>query len=278
MSDYQHEEVSETGSLPARFLLAESEYLTFPAHWHEYVEVLYMLKGELTAVIQAENYDLTCGDLLVINTGEPHMTVTRESTTYILLQISPAQLQRLLPVGTAVYFQTLITPGGQPAYTKMRGCLLKMLEEIQAKEDGYQLLFTAKLYEFLYELYRNYTIPVPGHTKGHADRDLQRITKIMSWVRQNYQNPLTLDDAAGCLALSREYFCRMFKHYTGQTFLEYLNSVRTMHLYEHLKTSDEKLTVLMEQCGLTNYKVFMRTFKAMYGDTPQHIRARFREF
>ena len=28
----------------------------------------------------------------------------------------------------------------------------------------------------------------------------------------------------------------------------------------------------MEKNGITNYKVFMRTFKRLYGDTPQRVR------
>ncbi|MCQ4833424.1 helix-turn-helix domain-containing protein, partial [Hungatella sp. SL.1.14] len=66
--------------------------------------------------------------------------------------------------------------------------------------------------------------------------------------------------------------CRLFKKYTGQTFLAYVNSVRTMNFYEDLLKSDESITQLMVQNGLTNYKVFMRIFKEMYGTTPQKIR------
>ena len=78
----------------------------------------------------------------------------------------------------------------------------------------------------------------------------------MKWIRTNYREPLTLDQASGSLAVSREYFCRLFKKYTGQTFLEYLNDVRTMQLAKELIQSDDTITVLMEKHGLTNYKVF----------------------
>ena len=69
-----------------------------------------------------------------------------------------------------------------------------------------------------------------------------------------------------------EYFCRLFKKYTGQTFLEYLNDVRTMQLAKELIQSDDTITVLMEKHGLTNYKVFLRTFHKLYGMSPQKYR------
>lgn len=51
-----------------------------------------------------------------------------------------------------------------------------------------------------------------------------------------------------------------------------------MHLYEDLKNTDDSITVLMEKNGIRNYKVFMRTFKKLYGDTPQKIRSEIREY
>ena len=35
----------------------------------------------------------------------------------------------------------------------------------------------------------------------------------------------------------------------------------------------ETITVLMEKNGLSNYKIFMRTFKKLYGSTPQKMRS-----
>jgi transcriptional regulator GlxA family with amidase domain len=148
---------------------------------------------------------------------------------------------------------------------------MEMLDGYTRKEDGYPLLFLSRLYELLYVLYRDYTSQAlrPGGAMG---RDIKRMTQVMDWVHENYQKQVSLGEAADRAGLSREYFCRMFKRYTGQTFLEYLTAERAMHLYDSLKTSDASLTLLMEQNGITNYKVFMRAFKKLYGSTPQKIR------
>ena len=107
---------------------------------------------------------------------------------------------------------------------------------------------------------------------SQPDRDRLRITRVMQWIREHYQENLTLDTAASLLAVSREYFCRLFKKYTGQTFLEYLNDVRTIHLAKDLSACDDTITSLMEKHGLTNYKVFLRTFRKLYGTSPQKFR------
>ena len=276
---YYYEKISENNVLPAKFMLSQCTDLTIPAHWHDYLEVLYMMEGELTAVVQAGSYLLTPGNLMIINSKELHMTRANGSVCYILLQISAEHLHNFLPSGTELHFQTMIAPADNgEVFSGLRQSLEHMLDAYTRQDNGYQFFFAAKLYEFLYHLYRNFCTLSPSAPETGVNRDLERVTQVMDWVRNHFQKPLTLDDAAASLAVSREYFCRLFKRYTGQTFLEYLNSVRTMHLYEDLKNTDDSITVLMEKNGISNYKVFMRTFKKLYGDTPQKIRSEIREY
>ena len=201
------------------------------------------------------------------------MTQTAGLTTYVLLQISAEQMRRFFPNFEALHFQTLITKVIQsPDQKEMFFHLDAMVSEYEKQTDGYQLLVTAHLYEFLYYLYRSCSHWNESGSDDDSRRDMKRIAGIMDYVRRNFRRPLTLNDAAASQGLSREYFCRLFKKYTGQTFLAYVNSVRTMNFYEELLRSDESITQLMVQNGLTNYKVFMRVFKEMYGTTPQKIR------
>lgn len=264
-----YETIHETDLLHVRFELQDAPAFVFPAHWHEYVEILYLIRGQFSAIVQATEYQLNEGDLIIINSGDLHMT--RSNTcTYLLLQISASQMRQYLPNFDTMRFDTIIPCSEQPA--PLRALLSEMNEIRQNPSDSYQLLFTSRLYEFLYHLCRSYSHQIPSASLTGSQRDLQRVTHVMNWVKVHYPEPLSLETAADSLALSKEYFCRLFKKYTGQTFLEYLNDVRTMHLYEDLQNSDETITVLMEKNGLSNYKIFMRTFKKLYGSTPQKMR------
>lgn len=279
-----HEVVEEFDRLPVFFSTpghcssASHRYycdgLTVPIHWHEYVEVLYMLEdGHMTAVVQADTYDLEPGDLLVINSGELHMTrVSRPHTPYLLLQVSAKRLREFFPQLELLYFTTCIHRTEVENTPHFLESLLAMSTLFEERSDGYELLFTARFYDFLYALYKYHSCWTVSRSNDTTGRDLKRITDIVEWTRENFRQPLTLDDAADCLGISREYFCRIFKKYTGQTYLEYLCSTRTMHLYDDLKTSDLSIPLLMEQNGLTNYKTFIRTFKDLYGTTPQKVR------
>ena len=82
-----YETIHETDLLHVRFELQDAPAFVFPAHWHEYVEILYLIRGQFSAIVQATEYRLNEGDLIIINSGDLHMT--RSNTcTYLLLQIS----------------------------------------------------------------------------------------------------------------------------------------------------------------------------------------------
>lgn len=273
MTAYTYEMIKENEYLPAFFRTVDTTSMTVPAHWHNYLEIVYLISGKMTAIIQAETYELVPGDLLIINSEDIHMTQTHgEETTYHLLQISAAQLRYFFPNFHLLRFETVIShlQKSETSSLSVHEDYFHMIHSIfQKKEDGYPLLFTAKLHEFLYYLYRNHSSWL---MEKENDKNFAQIHKTIEWIHNHYQEPLTLANAASYLGFTREYFCRFFKKYTGQTFLEYVGNIRAMKFYEDLKESDKSITYLMEKHGITNYKVFLQTFKKLYGNTPQKIR------
>lgn len=56
------------------------------------------------------------------------------------------------------------------------------------------------------------------------------------------------------------------------TFLEYLNSIRMENLFMDLMDTDLSIQQLLSIHGFTNYKLFMKMFRARYGTTPNELR------
>jgi len=136
-----YETIHETDLLHVRFELQDAPAFVFPAHWHEYVEILYLIRGQFSAIVQATEYQLNEGDLIIINSGDLHMT--RSNTcTYLLLQISASQMRQYLPNFDTMRFDTIIPCSEQPA--PLRALLSEMNEIRQNPSDSYQLLFTSR--------------------------------------------------------------------------------------------------------------------------------------
>lgn len=249
--------------------------VTVPSHWHEYVEFLWLLEGHMTAVVQADAYELEPGDLLVINSGELHMTKLGGGAAqcpYLLIQLSSQRLADYFPGKDGLRFSTLVRREEMEECPALYSSLRAMQQLFEGNEDGYQLLFRARFCEFLHALYKNYSTTALRRGETSTTRDLNRVMDTVAWVQEHFREPLRLEDAAEHLNISKEYFCRIFKKYTGQTFLDYLCMIRTARFYEQLRSSDLSIPDLMEQNGLTNYKTFLRTFRSLYGTTPQKVR------
>ncbi|MDE6202892.1 MAG: AraC family transcriptional regulator [Lachnospiraceae bacterium] len=274
MDNYSHEIINDDTRLQLFFLPVTVDSSYSPLHWHGHLEIVLMRKGYMTAYVNEQKYTLKKDDMLVVNPKELHSTKTWGSAGYLLLQIPYDYLSRVLNHVSLIQFQEFFPSITMNATQhRLLDCLLELSDTYEKKEDGYLLHFSSVVYEFLYILYRNHSHRISRQAREKANYNFERIEEVLHYVKSNYKKDISLNEAAGLLNVSPEYFCRLFKKHTGQTFLEYLNAVRLLHFYQDLLDTDYSINDLMTRNGITNYKVFMRTFKDTYGITPGRMRA-----
>ena len=273
MEKYSHEIINDDTRLQLNFMLTKSDNYYSPLHWHGHLEIIYIQKGKMAAYINDRKYMLKENDMLVVGSKELHSTRTWGETDYLLLQIPTEYLSRVLNQVPLLQFQEYF-----PSITRndsqsgLCHCLLALAETYLNKEDGYLLHFSSVVYEFLYLLYKNHSHRISPQAKERENHNFERMEVIIAYVKANYKEDISLNDAAKLINVSPEHFCRLFKKHTGQTFSEYVNAVRLLHFYQDLVQTDYSITDLMEQNGIHNYKVFMRLFKETYHMTPGRLR------
>lgn len=91
----------------------------------------------------------------------------------------------------------------------------------------------------LFSLYRRNRSEEDAETAHGTLRDLERMKLCMEFVREHYGERISLADAAGLLSITPEHFCRLFRKYTGQTFLAYVNQIRMEHFHTDLLETDK---------------------------------------
>ena len=275
MNQYSHEIINDDTHLQLHVALFTNSLYYSPPHWHGHLEILFIQKGYMTAYINEQKYTLQENDILVVNPNELHATRTYGEADYLLLQIPRSYFSRFLPHASSLrfqeYFPSII---GNTSLRKMRNGLRELCCTYQNAQDGYLLHFSSVLYEFLYELYRNYSEVLSPKALEKENRNFARMEEILQYLRSNYRSNLSLKEVAGMFHMSPEYFCRIFKKHTGQTFLQYINAIRMMYFYQDLLRTDYSITELMERHGISNYKVFLREFKSSYGCSPSGLRKR----
>lgn len=272
--NFSHETIFDDDLIQLYFCYINTSDELLPAHWHEHLELLFILEGTMTAYVNDSSYCLQKGDALLVNPRDIHYTHSHHDCQYCLLQIPPAHLARLSHEWEGLRFTEYLPHSPQKESLNFR--LTEIFHEMyrlhEETSEGNHLLFLTQLYRLLYLLYTEASRTVSPRILNRSRRDLERVEQSMEYVKDHYRENLTLSQAAQQLSVTPEHFCRLFKKYTGHTFFTYVNQIRLMHFYQELLTSDESITFLMDRHGITNYKVFLKTFKEAYGTTPQRLR------
>jgi two-component system, response regulator YesN len=88
------------------------------------------------------------------------------------------------------------------------------------------------------------------------------------YVKENYQERITLEDISNRLFLHQAYFSAIFKKATGQNFIDYVNHVRVEKAMQLLRNTDYKIKIISDMVGFQSHSYFNKVFKNETGVTP----------
>lgn len=94
------------------------------------------------------------------------------------------------------------------------------------------------------------------------------IQRAIVYMREHYQQNLSLNEMSKVMNISSSYFSYLFKKETGKNYIEFLNEIRLEKVLEELRTSDHKIAVIAENNGFHNLEYFSRFFKKRMNISP----------
>lgn len=98
------------------------------------------------------------------------------------------------------------------------------------------------------------------------------IREIQLFIRQHYNENITLNYLAEHFYLHSNYLSKLFKDKTGKNFIEYLTEVRMEQAKKLLQSTDYKIIEICAMTGYDNPRYFSRLFKNYTGITPREFR------
>jgi AraC-like DNA-binding protein len=98
------------------------------------------------------------------------------------------------------------------------------------------------------------------------------IRQARSYLAGHYAERVTLDDLALRYSVSKFYFQKLFRRYTGYSPNEYLQTVRLNKAKEYLRTTDNAIAQIGCDVGIQNTSHFINLFKQHEGITPSSYR------
>ena len=76
--------------------------------------------------------------------------------------------------------------------------------------------------------------------------------EMITYIRQNYMNPISLADLSNQFHLSEKYLSRYFKEHFQLPFTQYLRHLRLTNAKTLLVSTDLPITQIALQCGFFN--------------------------
>ena len=74
------------------------------------------------------------------------------------------------------------------------------------------------------------------------------------------------------ICFSPNYFCNIFKEYTGKSVSAYLTDLRIQHAKQLLTATNKSINLIAEEVGYESSSYFIKVFKDLTGVTPNHFR------
>jgi AraC-like DNA-binding protein len=203
------------------------------------------------------------------------MVFPGQVTTYCADKLQPWKYVWLEFDGLRVseYLSTAGLEIAHPIYTPQNLLLGERLRDemlyITNHQKASSLHLIGHLFLFLDQLIQSSA--AKRETMGAQLRDFY-IQEAITYMEQNYQRNLTVEEVADVCKLNRSYFSKLFKESMGCPPQEFLIRMRLSKATELMKTSPASIGDISAVCGYPNQLHFSRAFKKRYGVSPREWR------
>lgn len=277
-TEYTHELIIPNEKIPVKIFSfsAHNDLRIIPYHWHRSAEILYVKRGKLNVWMKEKKYILQTNDFIYINSKEVHSTQSPEDNEVIVLQIPGDFLETFSDKEFfEIYCNTIEIPNNKN-FDRIRELLYQMYLYSERKDEGFYLKVYSLLFDLGYILVKYFRVK-EEKIGINSQKYLECLSKICDYMKNHYKDRLTLNDVAIYFGYSPQYLSKIFKKYTGTTFLAYLNTIRLKHAFKQVVNTDYSILHIAEENGFASVKSFNDIFKQIYGITPSAYRRKIKK-
>jgi AraC-like DNA-binding protein len=256
------------------FNLFITDIAEYPPHWHEEIEIVYVLDETLVIGLNNEIFTVKPRDIFLIGRGEVHFFITPpKKSKRVILQFELSMFETIAPMMRERKFTaSLIESEGAngPIHRDLERQILRIEKEYARKAEGYHLAIKARLYDLMVILLRR--VPMEKYSSLEQSKHLKRLERleqVFRYVERNHNREITLEEIAHAANFSIYHFTRFFKEATGMTFIQYLNNYRITKAIKYLSDSNgDLITEVAFRSGFESIKTFNRVFRQIKGCSP----------
>jgi len=263
--NYELEIVDVTDIQPAKiYHLYLSHYHYMKQHFHHNVELVYLIKGQFIAHVNAQSSHVVADSLFLINTDEIHYFEMLEDSEMITVLLSYDMFKKYDKNIDNFIFDLSLNINQQQHIKD----IILLMDQYRKGNDPYKQI---KVQEYLCHIY--YSL-LHDFKKERADNNiysksqLEQIQTLLDYIENHYNEPITIEQLCNISHYSSSYLCRYFKSICGISIFQYIKQIRLKHAYIDVCQSNKDISLIAYKHGFASSKAFIKAFKEVYNLPP----------
>ena len=254
-----------------------------PMHGHDFEELVIILNGSATHVIDDQRFPVKGGDVFVIPQNRQHKYQDMHNLALadVLFDAKMLKMEQW-DIRTLPGFHALFSL--EPAFrlqhqfrsrlqlsVRRLACVKELLDnlalETEQRNPGYPVMATGLFMQLVVLLARFYSTE-----PTEESIDLLRIGDAIAHIETQYSSEITLDQLAAKSHLSKRHFTRIFSECMGRSPIDHLMRVRVQKAADLLRHTELSITQIAYECGFADSNYLARYFRKVMNQTPSQYR------
>lgn len=251
--------------LSSSFLFNLDHQKTF---YNEHISFLCVIQGKAHAQYDDFSGEMSGGDFFLMKkSGKCSLTCSQ--TALCLLIVFDYLYFTDEFAGDFDLLQCNSVKSPAPYNSALFSALVRLAITQTMDQETNRFLVLHQIYQIFHILKAHYVSgPAPQSAQAES-RQSAKLDQLVSWLRENFASPITLQDAAGYMDYTPQYLSNFIKKHLGRTFGSYLNQLRLDAACNYLKFRDLPVEQISFLCGFSNPSSFRKTFMDQYLTTPE---------
>ena len=258
-------------------------------HWHDALEIVWVLSGE--ASIKESNLlsHLKEGDIYVVNYNETHkITAVKEPATLLFIHVDYNYFTKYIPNIVEISYTHYCFSKNLDMEEALKNCRdsIRVLypflcrdpsekglnEKIEVLSHALLKLIIDTFQHVFYERGEKGYRDCIDRSRNLSHDQLRRLHRLTHYIYTNCHEKLKLDDVAGTEFYSRYYVSHFIRKAYGLSYQETVSLSRVMISERLLIGTDYNMDAIADIVGFSTRSQYCNQFKKWHGISPSKFR------